>query len=205
MGGYSVSGPLRTSDKSITVAAATVEPLQLHEVKKHLEIADADTTHDEQIQGLIQQAREQVEHDCQVVLVSRTVTEKFNWSGDEEYWQLYYRPVSAVTSIAYYDTTNTQQTFSASLYSLDTDRRRVWLNSNAAWPTTYDRWDAITLTYTAGFGANGSAVPMMYKQAMLLLIGYYFEERTMMGNEIITGNFKAYENLLARLKRSNYP
>ena len=205
MGGYSVSGPLRTADKSITVAASTVEPLQLHEVKKHLEIADADTTHDEQIQNLIQEAREQVEHDCQVVLVSRTVTEKFNWSGDEEYWQLYYRPVSAVTSITYYDTTNTQQTFSASLYSLDTDRRRVWLNSNAAWPTTYDRWDAITLTYTAGFGANGAAVPMMYKQAMLLLIGYYFEERTMMGNEQTTSNFKAYENLLARLKRSNYP
>ena len=45
----------------------------------------------------------------------------------------------------------------------------------------------------------------MFKQAMLLLIGYYFEERTMMGNEIITGSFKAYENLLARMKRSNYP
>lgn len=205
MGGYSVSGPLRTADKSIAVAAATVEPLQLYEVKKHLEIADADTTHDEHIQNLIQEAREQVEHDCQVVLVSRAVTEKFNWSGDEEFWQLYYRPVTAVSSITYYDTTNTQQTFSASLYSLDTDRRRVWLNSNAAWPTTYDRWDAITLTYTAGFGATGAAVPQMYKQAMLLLIGYYFEERTMMGNEVITGNFKAYESLLARLKRSNYP
>lgn len=205
MGGYSVSGPLRTADKSITLAAATVEPLQLHEVKKHLEIADADTTHDEQLQGMIQEAREQVEHDCQVVLVSRAVTEKFNWSGDEEYWQLYYRPVTAVSSITYYDTTDTQQTFSASLYSLDADRRRIWLKSNAAWPTTYDRWDAITVTYTAGYGTTSSAVPQMFKQAMLLLIGYYFEERTMMGNEVITGSFKAYENLLARLKRSNYP
>lgn len=205
MVGFSASGPLRTADKSITVAAATVEPLQLSEVKKHLEIADADTAHDTQLQGMIQEAREQVEHDCQVVLVNRTVTEKFNWSGDEEYWQLYYRPVSSVTSITYYDSTNTQQTFSASLYSLDADRRRVWLGSNAAWPTTYDRWDAITVTYVAGFGANGGSVPQMYKQAMLLLIGYYFEERTMMGNESTTGSFKAYENLLARLKRSNYP
>ena len=205
MGGFSISGPLRTADKSITQTAPAVEPLQLSEVKKHLEIADADTAHDEHLQNLIQQAREQVEHDCQVCLISRTVTEKFNWSGDEEYWQLYYRPVSAVTAITYYDSANTQQTFSASLYSLDTDRRRVWLNSNAAWPTAYDRWDAISLAYTAGYGANGGAVPQIYKQAMLLLIGYYFEERTMMGNEVITGGFKAYENLLARLKRSNYP
>jgi uncharacterized phiE125 gp8 family phage protein len=205
MGGYSISGPLRTADKSITQSATTVEPLQLSEAKKHLEIADADTAHDEHLQNLIQQAREQVEHDCQVCLISRTVTEKFNWSGDEEYWQLYFRPVTAVASITYYDTTNTQQTFSASLYSLDADRRRIWLNSNAAWPTTYDRWDAISVAYTAGYGANGGAVPQMFKQAMLLLIGYYFEERTMMGNEIITGSFKAYENLLARMKRSNYP
>jgi uncharacterized phiE125 gp8 family phage protein len=205
MGGFSASGPLRTGDKSITSAAVTTEPLQLAEVKKHLEIADADTAHDEHIQRLIQEAREQVEHDCQVCLVSRAITEKFNWSGDEEYWQLYYRPISSVTSITYYDTTNTQQTFSASLYSLDADRRRVWLNSNAAWPTTYDRWDAITLTYSAGYGSSGAAVPQMFKQAMLLLIGYYFEERTMMGNEMTTGSFKAYENLLARLKRSNYP
>ena len=205
MGGFSASGPLRTADKSITQSSPTVEPLQLSEVKKHLEIANADTAHDEHLQRLLQEAREQVEHDCQVCLVTRTVTEKFNWSGDEEYWQLYYRPVSSVTSITYYDTTNTQQTFSASLYSLDTDRRRIWLNSNSAWPTTYDRWDAITVTYVAGYGANGAAVPQMFKQAMLLLIGYYFEERTMMGNEIVTGSFKAYENLLARMKRSNYP
>lgn len=182
-----------------------MEPLQLEEVKKHLEIAAGDSTHDDQLQGMIQQAREQVEHDCQVVLVHRTVTEKFNWSGDEEYWQLYYRPISSITSVTYYDSTNTQQTFSASNYSLDADRRRVWLNSNAAWPTTYDRWDGITVTYVAGYGANGGSVPQMFKQAMLLLIGYYFEERTMMGNEVITGGFKAYENLLARLKRSNYP
>lgn len=182
-----------------------MEPLQLEEVKKHLEIAAGDSTHDDQLQGMIQQAREQVEHDCQVVLVHRTVTEKFNWSGDEEYWQLYYRPISSITSVTYYDSTNTQQTFSASNYSLDADRRRVWLNSNAAWPTTYDRWDGITVTYVAGYGANGGSVPQMFKQAMLLLIGYYFEERTMMGNEAITGGFKAYENLLARLKRSNYP
>jgi uncharacterized phiE125 gp8 family phage protein len=205
MVGYSVTGPLRTADKSITQAAPTVEPLELSEVKKHLEIAEADTAHDEQIQNLIQEAREQVEHDCQVCLISRTVTEKFNWSGDEEYWQLYYRPVSAVTSITYYDSTNSSQTFAASNYSLDADRRRVWLNSNAAWPTTYDRWDAISVAYTAGYGTNGGAVPQMFKQAMLLLIGYYFEERTMMGNEGTTGGFKAYENLLARLKRSNYP
>lgn len=205
MGGFSASGPLRTADKSITLAAATVEPLQLPQVKKHLEIADGDANHDEQLQGMIQEAREQVEHDCQVVLISRAVTEKFNWSGDEEYWQLYYRPVTSVTSITYYDTTNTQQTFSSGLYSLDADRRRIWLNSNAAWPTTYDRWDAITITYTAGYGATRESVPQMFKQAMLLLIGYYFEERTMMGNELITASFKAYENLLARLKRSNYP
>lgn len=205
MGGYSASGPLRTADKSITQTSPAAEPLQLSEVKKHLEIADADTAHDEHLQNLIQQAREQVEHDCQVCLVSRTVTEKFNWSGDEEYWQLYYRPITAITGVTYYDTANTQQTFSSSLYSLDADRRRVWLNSNSAWPTTYDRWDAISLSYTAGYGSTGAAVPQMFKQAMLLLIGYYFEERTMMGNEIITGGFKAYENLLARLKRSNYP
>jgi uncharacterized phiE125 gp8 family phage protein len=187
-----------------TVAPAS-EPLTTAEAKTHLNIAASDTSHDSYVAALIQKAREQVEHDSGMALITQTwthVSDDFEDYGDGI--QLTRRPIQSITSIVYKDNAGTATTLPTSVYALDAARQRILLKYNQLWPTVRGDWDAVTITYVAGFGDNASSVPMLAKQCMLLLIGYDFENRDMLANETIY-NRKAYEDLVIRLARSSYP
>lgn len=81
--------------------------------------------------------------------------------------------------ITYYDTANTVATFAAASYFVDTKSEpgRVVLAYGQSWPgTTLRPANGICVTFIAGYGA-ASAVPENIKQAMLLLIGHFYENR----------------------------
>ena len=78
------------------------------------------------------------------------------WSGFAAYERLplALAPVSAVASVSYYDDVNVLQTMAVSEYSLHQDFSGSYLRlaSGESWPPTYERDDAVTITYTAGYG-----------------------------------------------------
>lgn len=78
-------------------------------------------------------------------------------------------PVSAITAYTYYDADNVLQTGSTGDLSLFADEDRPWLRPVTAWPGTYDRPDAVTLTLTAGM----TTIPETMKHAMLMLIEHW--------------------------------
>jgi uncharacterized phiE125 gp8 family phage protein len=82
-------------------------------------------------------------------------------------------PVTSVTSVTYYDLDNAPQTFSDSDYSLIEGIDTVTLEPLATWPSTFARLDAFTITYEAG----DSTVPAAIRQAALLLVGLWYEQR----------------------------
>lgn len=187
--------------RATVVTGPTLEPVTLSEAKTQLFLAQSDTSQDAELVRRIQAAREQWEHDTDSVLLTQTLSatserfcgRKIVLSG---------RPIASVTHIKYYDASNAQQTLSGSLYSLDIQSRTIHLNWDASWPTTYDRWDAVLVTYVAGT-ASVAAVPAIAKQAMLLLIAYYhFGNR---GDNDRPNDQRAYENLVKRYMRSTYP
>ena len=183
--------------RSVTTATPATEPITVSEAKKHLEIADEDTTHDSHLDSLIVAAREVWEHDTQTLLVQRSVTEKLEeWPGYD--WRFYYKPVS-ISSITYFDISNAQQTLATSVYSLDSFNRKVLLQVDEEWPDIESRWDAIAITYLAG----DSTIPEISKHAMKLQISMLF------GDDQIKREYdnwaKAYENLVIRYQRSSYP
>lgn len=45
------------------------------------------------------------------------------------------------------------------------------------WPQTYTREDAVRVTWAAGYGPAATDVPAAIRQAMLLMIGHWFENR----------------------------
>lgn len=188
--------------QSVTVAAATgSEPITLAEAKKQLEIATDDAAHDVHIQALIEMAREVVEDDTGVILNSRSVVEKYPYFPN--CFQLRHRMVNSITSITYYDSANASQTFASGDYSTDLANGVVLVDYDATIPATYDRWDAVTVTYSAGY--TQTTCPKKFKQMLKLLVGYYFERRNMTENEGIGGNMKAYESMIKRELRSTYP
>lgn len=95
-------------------------------------------------------------------------------------------PVSSVSSVTYYDTSDASQTLATSAYSgpfPDAIGPYLRLKWGQTWPSTYERDDAVSVTFVAGYGAAASAVPAAIKAAALLMVGdlQEFRETAVMG------------------------
>ena len=158
--------------------APTSEPVSLSEAKAHLRVDGA--TDDGYIDALITVAREWVEAPgLNRSLITQT------WYLVLDAWPIgntitFPRPpLVSVTSVTYIDDAGVTRTLAASNYIVDTKSEpgRLVLTSAASWPTESLRAAAaITVEFVAGYGA-AAPVPTSIKQAMLLLIGHWYENR----------------------------
>lgn len=169
---------------SSSIAANIPEPVSYDEAKDNLRLVhDADRV---RITALIVAAREYVELWTDRALVPTTVTMKLDkFPGFDDSYTIYLpkSPVTAFTSITYYDENDTSGTLASTEYQADisSEPARVVPVSTTTWPVTYERLHAVTLTYTAGY-ATPAAVPQRMKQAMHLLIAHWYEHREPVGN-----------------------
>jgi len=160
------------------VTAPTVEPVTTAEAKLHLRVdIDAD---DALIAALIQAAREQVE----AVTDRALITQTWAWHADAfpqtDTLELLLPPLQSVTSITYTDADGDVHTFASSNYQVDTASApgRIVLVSGASWPAdTLRAANGVTVTFVAGYGDAGSAVPASLRAAMKLLVGHWYEHR----------------------------
>jgi uncharacterized phiE125 gp8 family phage protein len=186
--------------KPEVVTKPTAEPVTLSEVKKQLEIASSDTSHDTHLTALIGAAREQWEHDTDSATCFATYRIRLaQWTDGIE---LPKSPIHSITSIQYYDGANTLQAYPANQYQLHVDAVR--LAYLQVLPGTVARWDAWTITYKVGYSEDGSKVPAIAKNAMLMLVAHYFENRDMLMAEAMQ-TMRPYEALVLRYMRSSYP
>ena len=113
-----------------------------------------------------------------------TVVEQYsdNWS---EVYTLYKSPVVSITHIKYYDTNDSEQSLASSNYILDNVSKpaRIGLAVDATLPDLADRINAVPVKYTDGYGTASSDVPEGIKQAVLLTLGNWYENR----QTVITG------------------
>lgn len=89
-------------------------------------------------------------------------------------------PVSAVTSVKYWDTANAQQTLDAANWVgplEDALSPYVGWMPDASLPSLYEREDAIEVLFVAGYGEDASDVPASIRHAALMLIGHWYEVR----------------------------
>lgn len=184
---------------TVTTEPAT-EPITIHEAKAHVNIASTDTAHDALLYTYMQAARQQWERDTQEHFISRSVRVRLPYFYEVEFS---HRPVTAISSITYYDTGNSSQTLSTNIYELDADEGMLRLKYLQTFPATCDRWDAVTINYTLGSHSNSTTVPPVAKQAMLLLVGYYFDKNR--GDNDGQYDMRAYESLVHKYMRSTYP
>lgn len=89
-------------------------------------------------------------------------------------------PVSTVSDVTYRDTSDAQQTLAGGVYAgplVDAVGPYLKLKFAQVWPATYERDDAVSVTFVAGYGSAASSVPARIKQAALLMIGDLYEHR----------------------------
>ena len=166
---------------SSAIAAGTPEPISIDEAKNNLRVSH--NVDNAIITGMIESAREYVELWTGRALVPTTITMKLDsFPGSSGVILLPRSPVTAFTSIAYFDENNVSQTFSTSYYQSDlaSEPARVAPVTTSTWPATYTKLAAVTLTYTVGY-ATPAAVPERLKQAMQILVAHWYSKREPIG------------------------
>ncbi len=132
-------------------------------------------------------------------LVTQTWRQDFGWFCSKN--RLPLEPVQSIIGVTYYDGSNVQQTLATSVYQMLTDARGTYvtLKPDQSWPSTYSRPDAISITAVYGYGA-ASAVPQAIKQAALMLVSHWNENREAVGGSMSVVPF-AVDALLSPYRR----
>lgn len=194
----------------ILLTPPTSEPITLTEAKLHLRMDGGED--DTLITALIQAAREVAETSTDRALMAQTwrlyrdcfpeygspyvrfsnLCQTSGWSLERQnsyrsgQIELHKTPLTSVSSVKYYDIDGVLQTWSASNYVADTNREpgRVYPAYNVVWPTTRPMPHAVIVEFIAGY-ANAAAVPQKIKQAMLMMIANWYENREVMVGGIV--------------------
>lgn len=163
----------------VLATAPASEPITLAEGKLHLRVDH--TADDSLITALITVARERVEDITRRALISQTWDLKLDaWPVLSEL-RIPLPPLLSVTSVKYLDKDGIESTMPSTDYIVDTasEPGRIVLAWAKSWPETTTLYpvNPITVRFVAGYGAAGSDVPQAIRQAMLLMIGEWYENR----------------------------
>ncbi|MES2789966.1 MAG: head-tail connector protein [Planctomycetota bacterium] len=136
---------------------------------------------DAYIDGLIAAAQRLIETKLSRQLLPATLRlhrDRFPCGSDRTIW-LRRPPVQSVESVKYVASDGTLTTLDPSAYIVDeffTPPRIVRANG-ASWPAARVGPQAVQVTFVAGY-VNAAAVPATIKQAALLLIDHWYENRS---------------------------
>lgn len=171
-----------------------IEPVSLTDMKTHLRITAFDENDD--ISGLITLARQHIEEICSISIIQQT------WDYFLDSFPLHNSaairlprpPLVSVTYVKYLDDNGDLQTWSDTLYTVDTAKVLGTVIPSYAeiYPSTQRFQNAVQIRFIAGY-ADGSAVPFVDTgipkpliHALKLLVGHWYENReaTVMSVEI---------------------
>lgn len=172
-----------------TIIDVVSEPVSLTEARAHLrlDVYDSPATHpdDPIIESLVTAAREWCEAYTGRSFALRTVEltfDEFPCNG-LRFLSLGMPPLYAVQFVRYLDELGVEQTFTA--WYLDTHQvpARVQLDPGESWPATEaQRVNAVRVRIQTGYvpadeSPTGEPLPKTLRQAMLLLVGHWYENR----------------------------
>lgn len=165
-------------------AAPAESILTIAEARAHLRVTSSDE--DTYITSLIAAAEAYLDGYSGVLgraLVTQTWAQSFSDFPSCDEIRLPLGQIQSVSSITYYDEANSSQTLAASDYSVVTDGGgpKIVLAADASWPGTYDRPDAVTVTWVCGYG-DAADIPEAIIHAAKLLIGQWFDRREVEGD-----------------------
>ena len=161
--------------------------LLLERVKDHLRVEHYED--DTYIDLLIEAATDHAQRYTRRQLINRDfILYLDGFPRDSRIIKLPKPPVSAISYVQYTDTGGTTGvTFAASKYHTDfiSEPPRIALKTGEVWPSTEcNTPNSVQIEYTAGYGATYTSIPDGIRQAMLIMIGHWYENREAV---IVTG------------------
>jgi uncharacterized phiE125 gp8 family phage protein len=159
----------------ILLSGPVIEPVSLFEAKNWLRLSNSDE--DVLVQALITSARLVVEASAGVLMISQT------WRLSEDQWPvsgalvLPLRPIASVDAIRVVDGQGNAAILPQQDYQADVPAMNGRLQFLKAPLAPGQKLSGIQIDVTAGFGAAAADVPAPLRQAILLLVARWFENR----------------------------
>lgn len=158
-----------------------LQPVAVDDLRRHLRIDGH--SDDAELQQMINAATQYCKSGVPggLSLINRTVDlvlDVFPSSSDR--LELPFPPFQSVTSITYFDGSNSSTTLSSSDYQTFAPTEGPgWLKPaiDKTWPSTKLRDDAVTVKYVCGYGSTPASVPPSMRHAIRLLSGHFYENR----------------------------
>jgi len=157
---------------AITFTPPVNTPVSIEELKRQLRLEVDPSEWDVMLDMYITATVATFEQLTGRALMSRTMT----MTGKPESNDIALKgwPVTTVVDVKYYDAANALQTMAADNYELNLTVIPVTLHIKAM-PQLYDRFDAMTITYTAGY-ASSKEVPADIRAAILVGAASKYEQ-----------------------------
>jgi len=155
------------------ITSASTLPVSIAQAKEHLRITHAD--HDAMIADLIFAAAREFENKSNECLSRQTWDLVLSDAEVKEVIKFHKYPVLGIVSISYFDGDNAAQSLTSSngdFFTFINGRPAVVDFSADETVTTYERQDAMTIRFTAGY----SVLPYDIKQALLSRVYRLYEE-----------------------------
>ena len=159
------------------VTAPARQPVTLAEAKIQCRV-DIDDDN-ELISDYINAATIRCQHAARRTFISTT------YDGYFDSWpcrpiEFPFTPLQSVTGVYYTDEAEAEITWASSNYLVDliTEPGRLKYKSTAVIPSTILREvNGVRVRFVAGYGDNVTDVPEIYRQAIKMLVGHYYENR----------------------------
>jgi uncharacterized phiE125 gp8 family phage protein len=168
-------------NKSISlVTAPTVEPVSLPDMKDYLRVQVSED--DNLIAGMIKAARRRVEKYIKKTLITTTFDYNISRSVSVSeveggYILLPNPPIQSITSFKYYDSDNTENTYSSDNYWLDVAGDRLVYDVDAIPPVATRNINSYVIRYISGYGDAASDVPEDIIQAVKLYVELEYSKK----------------------------
>lgn len=184
----------------VTTTAPTASIVTADECRRQCRIDH--TTEDLDLLAWAERATEMLERDTLLLLrpmVGRLELDRAPCAGTPIYIERF--PITDVTGITYVDSAGDEQTWAEEKYivGLNTKPPRIVPAFGQAFPTLRRQPGSLQVSFEGGYAAG--AAPALAKQTVLLLVGFWFRNRSLVGELGDPGNDfeKSYWAMARRL------
>ena len=174
--------------RSLTRATPpAAEPVSVSEAKAHLRVDISDD--DSYISTLITAAREWCEQYLDRTLINTQWTmrlDSFPYEIELPRPPIATSGTTTAVALTYTLGDDSTATLSTTAYRVDRNSTPGVVRQLRAgtWPANLDDYNAVAVTWWAGYGASGTSVPAAIRHAILMLVGHWYESRS----SVLTGS-----------------
>lgn len=182
------------------VAPPAALAVSMVDAKEALRIDEDDTSRDTTITLLIEGITAEVEHETGRAFVNRAMRVTLNRFPPAICLSA---PTLSVEAVTYRAPNGAAQTLPPADYYLDKESAPGYIvpGRGKAWPATEDFLNAVTVDYTAGYGADHTAVPKEVRAYILAKLQVQFEATAGAGTTVTKPfNVEYLDRLLDRLR-----